>query len=459
MEKCKAYEDYMASLTEQVHDARAKQLVAKEIENHIEEQAEYYEACGMPWEEAFTEAVRQMGDPIDTGVQLNKIHRPRTPFLMLGLIVVMMLTAIVMQAVIFAAGGNTLSSWATLPKTIVYNLVGFCIILGLLYCDYNFIAKYAYRIYSAYMLGIPVLCVLVYGFWDVGHVTPSAAFYGVQMLLPIIFAGIVYRNRKQGLYGAGVCLVLGVAGVIWSSMILGAGGNHYRYSAVVETLMIIILILMIAFVKNIFGITKRNRTIVFGIVAIMIICGIGTGIFCVIGGGPKHYLGMRILNAFTGNEVGYMNLLLRKSIANADWIGGQSFLLGEPNSESYNLFVLNSVFTYFGKLAGVLVIAVYVGFLLMALCMSLKQSNRIGMLVGSACTISILVRFVAYIACNFGFGIWWTTLVPFLSYGRVSAIMNGIYIGLILCVYRNSRILSEEKIEEKPMKRIRIVVE
>ena len=104
-------------------------------------------------------------------------------------------------------------------------------------------------------------------------------------------------------------------------------------------------------------------------------------------------------------------------------------------------------------------LAVYVGFLLMALKLSLKQSNRIGMLVGTACTVSILVRFIAYVACNFGFGIWWTTLVPFLSYGRVSAVMNGIYVGLILCVYRNSRILSEDVMPQKPMKRIRIVVE
>ena len=459
MKKSKVYEEYMASLTEQVHDVRAKRLVAAEIENHIEEQAEYYEACGMQREEALTEAVRQMGDPVETGVELNKIHRPKTPVVMLGLIIIMMLTAIIMQAVIFAAGGNELSRWATLPKTIVYNLIGFCIILGLLYCDYNFIAKYAYWMYGVYMMGIPILHVWVSVFREVGHVTPSAAFYGVQMLFPIIFAGIVYRNRKQGLYGIGMCLALGIAAVLWSSMILGTGGNDYRYSAVAETLLILVGILVIALVKNIFGIAKRRRLFVFEIGAALFVCGIGVGIFYILGGGSQSYLAMRILNAFTGNEVGYMNLLIRQSIMDAEWIGGQSFLLGEPNSESYNLFVLNCVFTYFGKLAGVLVIAVYVGFLLVALRMSLKQSNRMGMLVGSACTVSILVRFVAYVACNFGFGVWWTTLVPFLSYGRVSAIMNGIYIGLILCVYRNSCILSEEKIEHKPMKRIRIVVE
>lgn len=455
--ECKVYEEYMTSLTEQVHDARAKRMVAKELGNHIEEQADCYEACGMNQEEALIEAVRQMGDPVETGIELNKIHKPKTPFVLLGLSVGMMLIAITMQAIIFAAGGNELGGMTMLSKTIVYNIAGFCIILGLLHCDYNFIAKYAYQMYGVYIVGMPVLRVLVYILSNMGYVTPQAVYYGVQMAFPVIFAGIIYRNRKRGLYGAGVSLFLGILGVIWSSTILG--GSDYRYSAVAETLLIIILMLVIAFIKNIFGITEKNRRKTFLIGSVIFSCCIAVGIFCLLGGTPEYYLGMRILNAFTGNEVGYMNLLLRESIADASWIGGQQFFLGEPNRESYGLFVLNAVFTYFGKLAGVLVGAVYLGFLLLAFRMSFKQSNRMGMLVGTACTVSIFVRFVAYLACNLGFGLWWTTLVPFLSYGRVSAVMNGIYIGLILCVYRNSRILAEEKIEQKPIKRIRIVVE
>ena len=91
--------------------------------------------------------------------------------------------------------------------------------------------------------------------------------------------------------------------------------------------------------------------------------------------------------------------------------------------------------------------------------MSLKQSNRIGFLLGTACTASILVRFVAYVAINMGCAAWWTTLVPFLSYGKVAAVMNGIYIGLIFCVYRNSSILHEEYVEQKRLPRIKVTIE
>lgn len=456
MKDCKEYEEYMTSLTEQVHDVRAKRLVEAELGCHIEEQAECYEGEGMSHRDAIKEAVRQMGNPVETGIELNKIHRPKMPWMMLAVIVVLMLVSIVMQAVIFLEGGNTTSGLGMLPKTIIYNIAGFCIILGLLYCDYNFIAKYAYVLYGVYVGGMPLFLLMVNGLG--GHVTASTAFYGIQMLFPIIFAGVVYRNRNRGWRGAAICLIMGIVGIIWSGAVLGARGNMYRYSALVESLLIVGGILLVAFWKNVFRIEKRKSG--FPVLAVIGAVTAGGILFLnFVGGGMQQYLWKRLGNAFSGQELSYMNLKLRESIAGAEWIGGQIFLLGEPNSESYGLFLLNSIFTYFGKLAGVLVIAAYIGFLIMALRMSLKQSNRIGMLVGTACTLSILVRFVAYVACNFGVGIWSTTLVPFLSYGRVSAVMNGIYVGLILCVYRNSRILAEEMIEQKPMKRIRIVVE
>ena len=112
------FEEYMSSLTEQIHDKRAKHLVAEEIRNHIEEQAKDYEAEGLSPAEALKEAVRQMGNPIETGMELNKIHKPRIPWAMLALAIFIMTASIVMQAVIFAEGGNSNSRYGILWDTV-----------------------------------------------------------------------------------------------------------------------------------------------------------------------------------------------------------------------------------------------------------------------------------------------------------------------------------------------------
>ena len=74
------YTEYMETLKEQIQNKRARALVSEEINGHIEEQAQGYEEEGMSREDAKREAVRQMGDPVETGCALNRIHRPAFPW-------------------------------------------------------------------------------------------------------------------------------------------------------------------------------------------------------------------------------------------------------------------------------------------------------------------------------------------------------------------------------------------
>ena len=60
------YKEYMKTLEEQIQNKRARALVSEEINGHIEEQAQGYEEEGMSREDAKREAVRQMGDPVET---------------------------------------------------------------------------------------------------------------------------------------------------------------------------------------------------------------------------------------------------------------------------------------------------------------------------------------------------------------------------------------------------------
>lgn len=455
------YEEYMATLTEQIQDKRAKQLVAKEIRNHIEEQAECYEQDGLEHAEAVKEAVRQMGSPVDTGIALNKIHKPKMPWAMLGLVTFLMVSSIIIQAVVFEVGKS--SKWnlnweSLLPKTICYNLVGFAIIILLLYVDYNFIAKYAYRLYIVYLAGMFAWLVSVkMNIWESPSIT---TYYGWQMIFPIVFAGIVYRNRNRGCRGISICIILTLAEFVWYVAGWELLGDTYYYSyypALAETILVVLLVLYFAIWKGIFG-KDRKKQVVF-LTTVVATLAVSCAVFMANAGAMGTYILRRLRNIFTAENTAYLNVGLQEGIMQADWFGGGTFIGREPENLHYTTLLLNGVFTYFGKFAGVAVIAVFVAFIGLSMKMSLKQSNRIGFLLGMACTASILVRFVAYTAINMGCAAWWTTLVPFFSYGKVGAVMNGIYIGLILCVYRNSSILHEEHVRQKRLPRIKVTIE
>ena len=71
-------QQYVDILTEQIRCRRARSLVSEEIGQHIEDQEQAYLREGMEAEAASREAVRQMGDPVETGLALDRIHRPKT---------------------------------------------------------------------------------------------------------------------------------------------------------------------------------------------------------------------------------------------------------------------------------------------------------------------------------------------------------------------------------------------
>ena len=88
---------YLEIVSEQIRCRRAKQMILKELEGHIEDQKLDYMADGMNADEAEEEAVRQMGDPVETGMELDRIHRPRMDWKLVAVIVVLSLAGLFLQ--------------------------------------------------------------------------------------------------------------------------------------------------------------------------------------------------------------------------------------------------------------------------------------------------------------------------------------------------------------------------
>lgn len=78
-----------------------------------------------------------------------------------------------------------------------------------------------------------------------------------------------------------------------------------------------------------------------------------------------------------------------------------------------------------------------------AFSISRRQKNRLGFLVGTACSVVLTIQMIVYVAANFGVPLVEPMTIPFLSYGGQSTLVNYILLGLILSVHRNKDIVSE----------------
>ena len=76
-------DEFIKTLTDQMRCAKARDGVAREMSAHIIDQADAYEQSGMEHEKAVEKAVRGMGDPVEIGVSMDRIHRPQIDWKML----------------------------------------------------------------------------------------------------------------------------------------------------------------------------------------------------------------------------------------------------------------------------------------------------------------------------------------------------------------------------------------
>ena len=75
--------DYLNIVEKQIKYSFDHKTIRRELENHIEDTIEELLRDGHTQEEAEKFAVEMMGDPIETGKQLNKVHSPLLGYILL----------------------------------------------------------------------------------------------------------------------------------------------------------------------------------------------------------------------------------------------------------------------------------------------------------------------------------------------------------------------------------------
>lgn len=441
------YEEYITVLENQIVNKKAKDLIRQEFENHIEEQKECYELEGMEEKAALEEAIRQMGDPVTTGQALNQIHRPKFPLRLFSLAIILTIFGIFMQGIIFSHVDlgyhttNTQNNWIAssfhyLGKTILFNILGLGIIFGMLYFNYNLFVKFIFILYGIYVCFVAaggIAIVDYHSYWSYN--------YSLWMIYPLVFAGLLYRFKNKGIRGIFICEAFTLA--VFLAKIFFPGNITFS-SASLECYIVIVFLLFLSIKKGIFGVpTKKLYAAGF----LMFTPGLS---LCLLPWMPPYYSARlkNMLLFFTGanleGEGYYLVNRLRENIPHYSLIGGSTLPDYINPGELYSNFMLTSAFSWFGIIPGLMVILLLILFCILALKSALHQRNRLGMLLGSACGISILVRVLAYTFSNLGYGEYYTISVPFLAYGGINILLNAVYVGFVLCIFRNTNILKEE---------------
>lgn len=435
--------DYMEALSGQIRWKRAVLLVERELEVHIEEQKADFMASGMTESEAEAAAVAEMGDPVEVGVDMDRIHRPKMNWPAMAVIAFLSLLGLgiryYLDLHVVTEYGIEIGSFG---EGIARILAGLGVMAGICLLDYTRIA------YRARELMVVYFVLLAAGKIFSIPVNGSRAFIplyflqvsvNVRMALILfipLYCAVLYRYRGKGYGGL-------LKGILWSAPMLFLS-FWYSVSALGVLVPTVLIVLSAAVLKGYFEVNVKR--------ALFVIWGAAFSFFAVsvlfISKFGAAYQVMRLRammnpGAYAGEE-NYQLYALRKLLKGTRFVGkGADFAEAADAVPDRMSFVLAYTAAYFGMLAAVLITGAIILLFIRLASRTWRQANRLGMLMGIGCGTALLTEIVWYVLTNMGIIIPGSVYCPFITYGNSGAVVTYVLLGIMLSIYRYQNGVSE----------------
>ena len=155
-------DEYLKLLLEQIRCTKARPYIKQELQDHMEDQIAENMKAGMDHEQAEKEAVRDMGDPVETGISLDSIHRPQAAWKLLGMIIFISIAGVLIHAGI--SGKASENAAAGSDRYVFHVMIGLAVMMILYLLDYTVLAKFS-KIIAAILLCC-VLAVLIFAVFN-----------------------------------------------------------------------------------------------------------------------------------------------------------------------------------------------------------------------------------------------------------------------------------------------------
>ncbi|MNC15368.1 cell wall shape-determining protein [compost metagenome] len=457
MQPIEKLREYTNTVCSQIRWKKAHDAVSDEIQNHLLDQRDAYMQEGVAEHEATEQAIADMGDPVDVGTQLDRVHRPKPQWGLLLLTLGIVLLGVLALTLVQDDLGKHYQGLFLAGIQMKFVLMGTVTLLAIYFADFTLIGKYPKIIY----FGLLALFTLLF-IWEVqNNTTPSALnkYYFFRAYCPLLFptaySGIIYAVRGKGIPGILIC----IAACFLPAFLAWQGPSHYpTFSGTVLIMASGAVMLGIAITKNWFGV-KRTQSWLW---AYLPFAG-ATVLFISKYLRTSHDLERIIVFLHPERDPeagGYTALVIKDLLENAKLVGTGTIPPRYSASPGFPLPVIHTdyLMTYIiyrmGWLAFGLIIALFLAFVFVGIWQCLKQRSILGQLVSVSVLITFTFQTVHYIGYNLGFIMMGPMSLPLISYGGVAMVVNLGLIGLMLSVFRSGNAVRDGRLSASSRQRI-----
>lgn len=436
-------EEFLKSLTEQIRCVKAREGVARELSDHILDQVQAYEKSGIEHDKAVEMAVREMGDPIEIGVSLDRIHRPQIDWKMILLTFVLSIVGLLVMQLVYGSDRPSVFG-----RQLIYTIAGFAVIAVINFIDYSIIGRFGYVIYVVMTIALWIGCMILP---EINGRVPAMSML-TYLYLPV-FAGILYHFRKGGYRDVIKSIVIifatSVFSVMFSSNLL-AGLNMY---------LICIIMTIMAINKGMFRVNKKLMTVMTAGIAVLPLIAAVLQI-CLSGFG---YRVERLRGFFYSyryeSGAGYIYVRIRNMLKGAKLFGhGTGENISNTLTSNNGLIPLQLIYSY-GLIVGVVLLMLFILFIMRAMKIVRCQKNQLGFLVSASCFLVLSANCFEGIMVNLGLCPITTVSIPFLTYGGSAVLVYAVFIGLLMSVHRYEKVITADTYEYHRKWRISVRLE
>ena len=427
-------QDYLHAVGDQIGWRLARPVVLRELEDHLQDQCDACMEEGMPQKEAEQESLRQMGDPVEVGRELNAVHRPKGNWEMLGVLLALLTVNLFVWLTVFNNGD--LERWLWKPLC--------CMAAGLLALAVCYHLPWSILVKHVGRLSLPgwiVMLFLVEWFFPDGS---SRGRDYLVLLLPLVYGGVLYGLRDRGIWGLLVCC-LSMAGMLWFC-------SRYCLTFAGMSILVVsgLLMTLLAVSQKAFGSRKKVNAMV----------AVGSYLLMVSVFFRRFYHALHWEKLFVDDFYGAICSAMR---AHSRMLGPGEACTASIEDTVYSIapgndmirllsesdYYLTSVIYHLGWLVAAVMVAAVTALLVWCLCRGLKQPTLWSKLLTCAIVLPMLMQTLIHVSNN-TLGFLASAQLPLLSYGNTYRIVDLSLLGLLLSVFRCRTILRDGPVQKKP---------
>ena len=220
--------EYLDQVEKQIRQEAVRKEIRIELGQHIEDQADFYQESGMSRAEAVERAVEDMGDPVETGVQLDMVHQPQLDKKLMLAVAILLAVEAILQ-IFYYLRIERQPPVLSAAAMITFGLINFLWVL--VFAKGSFISQKFHKTstWFSMWLVIAVLGVVFSRAESFGHTGSGQLDIAANRLInmfPAMYGGMIfgYREKKKGflrlmgilavnlllglLCGGGICMAL-----------------------------------------------------------------------------------------------------------------------------------------------------------------------------------------------------------------------------------------------------------